>query len=37
MQSSEEFNRVFDNEEKFYSFKNSTHEVTNIIKDNCSK
>ena len=37
MQSSEEFNKVFDNEEKFYSFKNSTDEVRNIIKDNYSK
>ena len=37
MQSSEEFNRFFDNEEKFYSFKNSTDEVRNIIKDNYSK
>ena len=37
MQSSEEFNKVFVNEEKFYSFKNSTEEVRNIIKNNYSK
>jgi threonine synthase len=37
MQPSSDFNEMFKNEEKFYSFMNSAEEVRNIIKDNYSK
>jgi threonine synthase len=37
MELSNDFAKMFSNEEKFYSFKNSAEEVRKIIKDNYSK